>query len=278
MMGWMVWAVSAGHAQGAESVAEHGGGAHGGIHEAPNLITLLNATCGDVAIVQFLHQWENAVFAFLIIGCIVWLARAGTRHMAKIPVGTQNIVELLAEQLDEFTTGIMGHAGRHFTPFVGTLFLYIICMNLAGMIPLMKSPTASFNMTLALAICVFCYVQYTGIRRLGLKQYVLHLLGEPKDVVGWLLAPLMGLLELLGEFVKPISLALRLFANILAEDAMLGAFLLLGATALAALHSPIGIPFHTLLYPLVLLFSTIQALVFCMLTCVYLSMKLPHGS
>ena len=171
---------------------------------------------------------------------------------------------------------VIGPEGRHFTPFVGTLFLYILVMNLAGLVPGLKSPTSNLNMTLALALCVFAYVQYTGVRRLGVWGYVQHLLGQPQGVVGWILAPLMGVIEIVGELVKPLSLALRLGFNITAEDALLGFFLLLGAGALAAMHSPVGLPLHILFYPLIILFSTIQALVFSLLTSVYLLMKLPH--
>lgn len=250
------------------------------VPEAPNLITLLAEAFGESPTLgpalQWLHRWENAVFAGLIIAGLTLLAWCATRHIVLIPHPAQNFVELLVEQLDDLVQSVIGPQGRHFTPFVGTLFLYIIAMNFAGMVPGLKSPTSNLNMTLALAICVFCYVQYTGIRRLGLWGYVQHLLGQPQGVVGWVLAPLMGVIEIVGELVKPLSLALRLGFNITAEDALLGFFLLLGAGALAAFHSPVGLPLHILFYPLIILFSTIQALVFCLLTSVYLLMKLPH--
>lgn len=251
------------------------------VPEPPNVITLFNAAFGDSPtlgpLAQFLHRWENAVFAAVIIAGLTLMALMATRRVATIPGPAQNLMELLVERLDGFVHSVLGSAGRHFTPFVGTLFLYIFTMNVAGMVPGLKSPTSNLNMTLALALCVFGYVQYTGIRRLGLWGYVRHLLGEPQGVVGWLLSPLLGVIEVIGELVKPLSLSLRLAFNITAEDALLGFFLLLGAGALALLHSPVGLPLHVLFYPLVLLFSTIQALVFSLLTSVYLSMKLPHG-
>jgi len=250
------------------------------VPEAPNMITLLNAAWGDSPtlgpLVHWLHRWENAVFAALYVVGLTLIAWLATRRLQRVPASLQNVMELAVERLDGLVHSVIGSAGRHFTPFVGTLFLYIITMNVAGMVPGLKSPTSNLNMTLALALCVFCYVQYTGMRRLGARRYVEHLLGDPQGVIGWVLAPLMGLIEIVGELVKPASLALRLFANITAEDALLGFFLALGATALAALHSPVGLPLHILFYPLTVLFSIVQALVFSLLTSVYLSMKLPH--
>ena len=86
-----------------------------------------------------------------------------SRKSTLIPGSLQNFVELCVEKLDNFVCGILGPRGRRFTPFLGTLFVYILCMNVLGLLPIMKSPTSSINTTAALAICVFLYVQYTGI-------------------------------------------------------------------------------------------------------------------
>ena len=277
MMSWLFWlAVVPPTAVAQEAAAE-------AAPEMPNAITVLHALFHDSSAlgpyVQFLHHWENEVFAGIIIIVLTAVAWLATRRVTMIPGKLQNAAELVVEQLDELVHGIVGHAGRQFTPFVGTLFLYIITMNVAGMVPGLKSPTSNLNMTVALAICVFGYVQYTALRQMGGWKYLYHLLGEPKDPFSWVLGfIILGPLELFGEFIKPASLALRLAFNITAEDAMLGFLLLLGAGALAALHSPIGIPLHALFYPLALLFSSIQALVFSLLTSVYLSMKAPHAA
>jgi len=250
------------------------------VPEAPNLITLLHAALGDSPtwgpIVQWLHRWENVMFASVIIAGLTLVAWLATRRTQLVPHPIQNALELCVERLDELVHSVIGADGRHFTPFIGTLFLYILTMNFAGMVPGLKSPTSNLNMTLALALCVFGYVQYTGLRRLGVKNYVLHLLGRPHGTIGWLLAPLMGLIETIGELVKPLSLALRLGFNITAEDALIGFFLLLGAGVFAVWHAPVGLPLHILFYPLVVLFSTIQALVFSLLASVYVSLQLPQ--
>lgn len=247
------------------------------VPELPNLVTILHhlfehhPVLGPV--VRFLHQWENAFFAGLVILCwsvVAWLV---ARRPQWIPSRPQAFVETIIEGLDSFVASMLGPHGRAHTPFIGTLFIYIFTMNVIGMVPGLKSPTSNLNTTAGLALCVFAYVQYQGIRLNGLKQYLLHFVGEP-----WFLAPINIPIHLVGEIAKPASLALRLFGNITGEDVLLFIFVSLGlALGTAVVHgAPFGAPLHILFYPLVILFSSIQALVFSLLTTVYISMVLPH--
>jgi F-type H+-transporting ATPase subunit a len=186
-------------------------------------------------------------------------------------------VEAIVEGLEAFVCGVLGKVeGRRYLPFLGTLFLFILSMNLAGLVPGLKSPTSRFEMTGALSFCVFTFVQWTGIRRLGFRGYVDHLIGQPRDLVGWLLSPLMLFIHGIGELVKPLSLALRLFGNIMGEDTLLGVFVTLGALCMAWSHLPIGVPLHLPFVLLAIIFSVVQALVFTMLSMIYISMMLPH--
>jgi len=123
---------------------------------------------------------------------------------------------------------------------------------------------------------VFLYVQWTGIRKNGFLGWLHHLCGSPKDVVGWALAPLMFFLEAFGELIKPISLSLRLFGNIFGEDMLLAIFALLGVLMLSATGLPFGLPLHLPFLMLSLLLGFIQAMVFSLLSAVYISMMLPH--
>ncbi len=115
--------------------------------------------------------------------------------------------------------------------------------------PFFKSSTSSINTTAALAITVFLYVQYTGIRRLGPWGYIHHLLGSPTDAVTWALAPINLPIHLIGELAKPFSLALRLFGNITGEDILIAAFVSLGIMFMGIVRFPHRIPvsdsFHT---------------------------------
>lgn len=256
--------------------AGHEGGHEGGGTHLPTFITLLQASNGDSPVVRFLVKWENTVFswgAVLILGLFFGLA---TRRLAAVPGRLQSLAEMAVEWLDGLVGGLMGPAGRRYVPFLGTLFLYILVMNVMGLVPLLKSPTSSLDMTAGLAACVFLYVQYTGLRNLGLVGYLDHLAGNPRGAIGWCLVPLMLPLHVIGELAKPMTLALRLFGNVTGEDILIAAFVALGSMAVAAAHLPIGIPFQAPLLFLTLLFSTIQALVFTLLSAVYFLMMQPH--
>jgi F-type H+-transporting ATPase subunit a len=175
-----------------------------------------------------------------------------------------------------FLETILGRDTKTYLPFLGTLFFYILAMNFLGIIPGGFSPSTSLSITASLAILVFLYAQYTGISRLGIVGYLDHLAGQPRDVIGWCLVVLMLPMHIIGEFAKPFSLALRLFGNITGEDILVAAFVGLGITALSFMHSPIGLPLNIPFILLGILLSTIQALVFTLLSTIYILMMLPH--
>lgn len=260
----------------AEHGAEHGGGEGSGAPAIPNLITLLSEWFHG-PIIQFLHHWENVVYAFFVAIVICILARMATRNATLMPGKLQNFFEMVVEGLDNFVQGILGPEGRKYTPFLGTLFIYIWCMNMAGLIPGLMSPTGhanGINTTAGLAITVFFYVQFTGVKKQGILGYLDHMAGNPRSPVQWVLVPLNLPIHIIGELAKPLSLSLRLFGNITGEDVLLAAFVGLGIAATAFLHSPVGLPLHVPFIFLALLTGTIQALVFTLLSTVYFSMML----
>ena len=114
-------------------------------HELPNFLTVVIELLGGNSAAEFLHRWENVIFSLIIIGVLVLFARAASRNPKMVPGGLQNVVELIVETLENFIVGVIGPRGRKFVPFLGTLFLYIYFMNIRGLIPLMKSPSASIN-------------------------------------------------------------------------------------------------------------------------------------
>ncbi len=262
-------------AHAAEAAHDQAGAAHP--PEIPNLITLLTHWMPEGPVSQFLHTWENGIFAFVIVGLVGGLMALGARSLALLPARGQMAVEAVVQAVHDFVCGILGpREGRRYLPFLGTLFLFILAMNLAGVVPGLKSPTSRFEMTGALALCVFGYVQWTALRRRGIFGYLYHLVGEPRDLIGWGFAPLMLFIHVIGELVKPLSLSLRLFGNVMGEDTLLGAFAMLGALCFAWTHLPVGIPLHFPFVLLALIFGVVQALVFATLSTIYIYQALPH--
>ena len=266
--------------------AAHGGEAahaaeaeHAEHPELPNLITVLRSLYAgkeEPAWVTFLHTWENVFFSLLAALLLIVVFGLGARPKKMVPSGLQNLSEALLGGLHDFFLGILGPEGKKYVPFVGTLFLYIVTMNWMGLLPFMKAPTSSLNTTLALALCVFVYVQYIGITKNGIGGYLYHFAGQPKDAIGWGSAILLFPLEIMGELIKPISLSCRLFVNILSEDILLAVLVGLGVTSIAFLHSPIGLPLQLPFLLLSTLFGLIQGLVFSLLASIYIVMMLPH--
>lgn len=250
--------------------------ASGGAPELPNFITVLHDLFSGTSFGDFIHTWENVIFSLIAAIILILIAQAASRKPQMIPGGLQNGVEFAIESLENFIVSILGPRGKQFVPFLGTLFLYILTMNLLGLIPLMKSPTSSINTTVALAICVFLYVQWTGIRANGPIGYIDHLCGQPRDAIGFVLIPLMLPLHVIEELAKPMSLSLRLFGNITGEDVLLYIFVGLGVGILGFTHLPVGIPLQIPFIFLALLTSFIQALVFTLLSTIYFALMLPH--
>jgi len=226
---------------------------------------------------HWLHRFEPVLFSLFVALLLSLIAFLATRKKQLIPGPLQNVVEYVVELLYDFVVGILGpHYGPRFVPYLGTLFIYILAMNLFGLIPFMDSPTSSLNVTVGLALCTFLYVQYTGIRELGALGYVDHMAGSPRSAISWCMVPIMLPVHLIGELAKPVSLSCRLFGNVFGEDMLLVAFASLGVATLSFMHSPVGIPWQFPFLVLALLTSTIQALVFTVLSTIYLLLMLPH--
>jgi F-type H+-transporting ATPase subunit a len=237
--------------------------------ELPNLITFLAEKFKGTTLGDFLVSWENIIFSLLIIFLISVTAYFVARKSKMIPSRLQSAAEMLVGGLDDFITGILGTRGRKYTPFIGTLFIYIIIMNVFGLIPFMKSPTTNWSTTLALALCVFVYVQYSAFKELGLKGYVDHLMGNPRGILAYtvVIPLLMFVIHLMGELIKPLTLSLRLRSNIWGDDLLLAIMTGFGFKGLPMLF------FNTLL---VIIAAVVQALVFCLLTTVYFAIVMPH--
>lgn len=262
-------------AEGQVEKAEHA--ASGGAPHLPNIFSLLH-TMGLMSdhLFEMSEYWVNVIYGLFTSLILVLIAQYVYRHRKIIPGPFQNGVEIVVEGLYNLFYGVMGEEARRYTPFLGTLFLYILINNFWGLVPAGHSPSTSLEITASLAIIVFIYSQYTGITRLGFFKWLDHLAGEPRSKLMWGLMPLLLIIHIVGEFAKPFSLAVRLFGNITGEDVLIAVFVSLGVAILSIVHSPVGLPIQVPFIFLGLLLSTIQALVFAMLSSVYLLLMLPH--
>lgn len=198
----------------------------------------------------------EVVTMWIILAVVALLSLIVTRNLKERPGVLQNMIETGVEYLDNFFTGIIGrHHARKYFFFLGSMFSFIIIANYSGLIPgvgltdYIKAPTASLSVTLGLGVVTFCFLQLAGLR-VGVKHYFKRFVSP--------IAVMLPLL-ILDEFIKPASLALRLFGNVFGEE-----------TVLHNLYEllPIGVP--VIMMVLSILFCAIQAVVFTMLTSIYL--------
>ncbi len=209
---------------------------------------------------QELWLTTTTVGMTIITIVLLILAFAANRTMKKatdVPGTFQNIIELGMEMLESMTTGILGKEARRFANYIGTIFLFILFCNLSGLAGL-RTVTADFGVTFLLGLVTFAIVQYQGIKNHGVG----HFTGLFKPL------PVLFPINLIGEFANPISISLRLFANMLSGVIILGLWY-----GMLPIFAKIGIP--AALHVYCDLFSgCIQTYVFCMLTMVYVNDKL----
>ena len=171
----------------------------------------------------------------------------------------RNIAELLVEGLLRIAEGILGPHARRYVPLYGTFFLFILVANLIGLIPGFSPPTTNFNVTFALGLLSFLAYNYVGFKEQGVG-YLQHFVGP----LIWL-APLMIPQELITNFMRPFSLALRLLGNMTGDHTVLEIF-----TAL----TKIGVP--VIFYGLATFVCVVQAFVFTILSMVYVSLAITY--
>jgi F-type H+-transporting ATPase subunit a len=187
------------------------------------------------------------------------------RRAALVPGRWQSVAEMLYEFVADMVDSNIGQGGRRFFPFIFTLFTFILFANLLGMIPYSYTTTSQIIVTFALAAVVFILVTTIGIVRHGfhfLSLFVPH--GVPKALL-LLLVPI----ELLSYFIRPFTLSIRLFANMLAGHTMLAIFGGFAASIGFLAFFPTAI--DVLLVGLEFLVAVLQAYVFAILTCLYLN-------
>jgi len=221
---------------------------------------------------------NSAVFmiAILVVASAVMIL--GTSQKALVPNRLQSIGEVAYEFVANTVRSSAGQEGMRFFPLVFSLFMFVLIANLIGLIPFTFSVTSHIIVTFALSALVILTVIIYGFYRHGfhfLKLFV------PSGVTIWLLPPLI-LIEVISFVSRPISLSVRLFANILAGHITLNVFggfvaLLLASGSWAVFLSPLPFAMTVALSALELLVAFLQAYVFAILTCVYLNDAIHPG-
>lgn len=186
---------------------------------------------------------------------ILFLAAIATKNLRLRPSGVQNIMEWYVESVIAMGKDVMGEENaRKYLPLITTLGLLIFFSNMIGIIPGFHSPTANLNMTLSLALIVFLYYNFEGIRRNGIVKYFGHFMGPV-----WWLAWLMFPIEIISHISRIISLSFRLFGSINGDDMFLLVLLMLVPWLLP-------LPGFIMLFA----FGILQTFIFMILTVVYI--------
>lgn len=215
------------------------------------------------------------LFAFKARGV---LAKASDPVVPAAELGSRNIAELIVQLIVSQSDAIIGKAGRKYVPFFGTFFFFILVSNLMGLAPGFAPPTGNLNTTFGLAIVSFIAYNVIGVREMG-ASYFKHFVGPMTSLPGSgflskvAFIPLLLLsvsfffvLEFISHSFRPVSLALRLYGNMMGDHEVIGAFVNL---------TKLGVP--VVFYFMGTLVCLIQAFVFTLLSMIYVALAISHG-
>ena len=248
---------------------------------------------------------NSCLVALIVLGIILWLARRATSSMQLVPHPLQNVFEFLVEFLYGQVENIVGKklAPRCF-PLLATLFIFILVSNLFGIVPgvgtigwgeghgfgvlteverpLLRPPTADLNLTLAMALVVFAVWTWLTVREVGVWGFLKHLFapkGGLKGLMGALMVVIflcVGLIELLSILLRNVTLPMRLYGNVYGGEVVLHTMssMLDGMSPAVAFIGSVVLPIP--FYFMELLVAVLQAMVFTLLTAVYIKLSTAH--
>lgn len=210
---------------------------------------------------------ENLMTAGLVASLLVVFALSVRRKLAATEaaiapedgVTARNLAEVFVEAIMGLAEGVIGHGAARYVPLLGSFFIFILIANLIGLVPGFTPPTSDFNITLGLGVVSFAAYHFYGAREHG-ARYVKQFLGP---VV--FLYPLMLVVEVFGQLFRPVSLGIRLFANLFADHKVVEIFTQL---------TYVGIP--VIFYGLGAFVGVVQAFVFTMLSAIYIALAVSH--
>jgi F-type H+-transporting ATPase subunit a len=207
------------------------------------------------------HLFPDYIVMCLVVAAflILFLSLA-SRKRKLVPSKKQSILELIIQAFESLLVEIIGEEGKKYLPMIATIGLFILCCNLLGLVPGFMSPTSKLNVTVGCALTVFVYYHWQGIKSQGFFKYLKHFTGPIP-----LLAPLLLPIEIISHFSRPVSLSVRLFGNIFAEE-----LLILVIASIVPFFLPL--PFMAI----AIFTATIQAFVFVLLACIYIGGAVAH--
>ncbi|MCP3971670.1 MAG: F0F1 ATP synthase subunit A, partial [Rhodobacteraceae bacterium] len=192
------------------------------------------------------------------------------RRRAVVPSRGQSIAELAYGFVYKMVEDVAGRDGVKYFPYIMTLFMFIVCANFLGLLPMSFTTTSHIAVTAIMAMAVFLTVTILGFVLNGVGFLNIFWIRQAPLV----LRPILALIEIISYFVRPVSHSIRLAGNMMAGHAVIKVFATFAAVAVI---SPLSIFAITAIYALEVLVSFIQAYVFAILTCVYLKDALhPH--
>ena len=199
----------------------------------------------------------SVVVTWGIMAVIMILTLLFVRNLKLVPRGPQVIIEMLVGFINNFFEGILGEEGKRYFPYLGTVIIYIGVANLIGLFGI-TPPTKDLNVTVALAIMSIVLIEYSGIREKGVKKWLKSFL-EPM--------PILLPINILEVFIRPLSLCMRLFGNIL------GGFVVMELIKIVA-PAVIPVPFS---FYFDIFDGLIQAYVFVFLTALFMKEKMEEA-
>jgi F-type H+-transporting ATPase subunit a len=208
---------------------------------------------------------NSSLFMVIAIACVAVFVIAGTRRQALVPGRWQSMAEISYEFVVNLIRDTVGSEGRRYFPFVFTLFMFILFGNLLGMVPYSFTFTSHIIVTFAMALVVF-----VGVTILGFVKHGVHFFSffvpPGVSVALW---PLLIPIEIMSYISRPISLSVRLFANMLAGHTLLKVFA--GFVPALGLAGILPLGFVIALSGLEFVIAFLQAYVFAILTCLYIN-------
>jgi F-type H+-transporting ATPase subunit a len=203
---------------------------------------------------------DYIVMSLIIALFLILFFGISARKLSFIPSKRQSILELIIQTFESLLGDTIGNEGKKYLPMIATVGLFILCANLIGLVPGFMSPTSKLNVTAGCALVVFVYYHLQGIKARGLFKYLKHFMGPVP-----LLAPLMIPIEVISHFSRPVSLSIRLFGNIFAEEVLI---------VIMASIIPFFLPLPFM--AIAIFTAVIQSFVFVLLACIYIAGAVAH--